>query len=120
MATYPTETILESECDHEDDNPIEYAGDALARMTIDEAAVALTEHGLDQRETVNLAKALSMFHARNVADDREGFGALMFTVGLVAGLDHGANASKPSPASKSSSSRARSVEANTWHQITCR
>jgi hypothetical protein len=58
-------------------------------MTIDEAAAALTEHGLDQRETVNLAQALSMFHARDVADERVDFGALMFTLGLVAGLDHG-------------------------------
>jgi hypothetical protein len=77
MATYPTEkTILEFEYDHEAHNPTEYAGDALAPMTINEAATALNEHGLDQRETVNLAKALSTFHARDVADDGEDFGAL--------------------------------------------
>jgi hypothetical protein len=29
-----------------------------------------------------------MFHARDADADREDFGALMFTVGLVAGLDH--------------------------------
>jgi hypothetical protein len=38
------------------------------REAINETAAALAEHGLDRRETVNLAEALSMFHARGVAE----------------------------------------------------